>query len=350
VQIRIPHAVARLFAPRDPAQKPESAWRVMAILVAFSVVLWVGSDRLLFHAEPFWSACEPRCGTQAALPLRTEARLRTRDPGSVQLVVAGSSAARTDVDLAMLAEGLGLAPDEALRITIPRARPAELAMLSDEIVRLRPQVVLLVISVMTGYEPVAWDDVRFYDPGVARALVGWQGLLVDRKAHGTLALGSLHVLIRNRAGLRQAMVTPPAWPTEDQFWDHWDQEIAIPADAGMTLEPPAWDDFNWPNPQTRALGWMAERFAEHDIELVVAMAPTRTPWGLEPRITEPLGEFHAAEARAHGYRYLDGAEERLEGQRSYVDPFHLTEAGQRAYTEWLLEQLAAPAIADGGAP
>lgn len=301
------------------------------MLVAFCVAFALVSDAALSRSEAFWRLCRERLAPSPMTALGVEAELGARAPGSVAVVVLGSSVARSNVDVEALGAALGLAPDEIARVWLPRALPVETAMVLPQLERLRPPlVVALATPAALRDELIDWERLRLYDPRVTWALLGPGPLWRDRRAHASGVLGWLHVAVRHRAELRGIAAGAltgrlPEAPAPRGP----DERASVPATADLSCDALS----------VRALELAGRRLRAHATHLLVVPAPMRPdrPW--QERALQTLEGCLAARAREGRFGFLGIA--RLDfGVGEFEDEIHMNERGRARYGAHLAARLA----------
>lgn len=313
-----------------------SSTRVLIILATFMLGASVLSDTLLTRSTAFWTFCRERATSMATRPLKIEAKLRSRPPGTTQIAFVGSSVVAGAINSDRIAQQLDLDAGDVLLLAIPAADTVEVSMLAGELIRARPRLVVHLATVWALWDHVTWTDLRLYDPAVAVALLGWRDLLAQHDVQASLLLGWSHVVIRHRAALRDILFAPildgtarlPARPAGEV------REIRRRLQERRLATP---EDFACPNIHTRALGVLARRLRSRQIPLAVVATPAND-WRRAP-LRPQFNECLSAAARADGFVFVsESALPRFDGF-DFRDATHMSARGQLKLTDALIPEL-----------
>jgi hypothetical protein len=269
-------------------------------------------------------------------PMHVEALLHEASPGSIDVVVLGSSVAIGDVDEALLDRFL---LTKSLNLGIIGAPVCANAMLARDVVRLRPRLALLVVNHHDLRTNLATHWARTYDPVVAASIFSAGAIFEERSFHLAGTLGWSNLLCRHRDALRNWFLEYRHRPSQRHPRDN-------PPVRGARLEQAVKDlkvrekvlRFDGSGPNAEGLRYMAAAFRDAGIRFVVCPAPLSTAL-YQGNYHPGLGRFLLKEERDMGFDRIKGGELGTYGPEDFIDTYHLGRSGQARYTRAIAEAI-----------
>lgn len=253
------------------------AVRVALLLSVGPVLALVAVDRAIVHWRAHWAWVAREVPPLALDPYRLEGILRSTAPGRQNVLLLGNSVTEQGFDGGALEQRFAQRGLRFPKLTLGGAPALTFGMLAQPIAELEPTLALLVVSPPSlrseGYE----DYVYAYDAREVPELFSAREWLATPRFHIDGFAGQLHVLARHRRAMQRAALV---WMgTLDWYGlEHEEAKARIGrmldgADMLQAwLQQPVPDAY--PNPNTRALGVLAQRLREHGARLVVLEAPS----------------------------------------------------------------------------
>jgi hypothetical protein len=319
--------------------------RLGVLLLAGPVLGLVASDLALTRWHAHWAWVAREVPPFVLDPYRLEGLLRTTAPGRANVVLLGNSITEAGFDAGALEQRFASRGLRFPKLTIGGAPALSFGMLADAIADLEPTLAVLVVSPPSlrsrGYE----DHVFAYDARAIPALFTARELLASPRFHIDGAAAQLHVLARHRRALQRAGLVALGrldWETlaraaarlrRQHMLDGADQLQSWMADR----EPDV-----YPNPNTRALGWLAGRLRARGARLAVLEAPLHPVQSLLlPR--ERVARAHEELARlaaSEGFTLLERTRLPALGEEDFADWVHANARGRERLTAFLADYLA----------
>jgi len=309
------------------------------------VLALVASDRALVHWRAHWVWVAREVPPFALDPYRLEGILRTTPPGRENVVLLGNSVTERGFDRAALETRFTERSLRFPKLTLGGAPALTFGMLARAIAGLEPALALLVVSPPSlrsqGYE----DHVYSYDASAVPELFTLREWLGDVRFHVEGAAGQLHVLARHRRAMQRAALVRMGrldWRSlEADAGAIRVEHMLDGADQFQTwLKQPEPDVY--PNPNTRALGVLAQRLRERGARLVVLEAPVHPIQALllPPDRVEAAHEELVRLAAEDGFTLVPREElPRLE-EDDFIDWVHASKRGRERLTAFLGDYLA----------
>lgn len=289
-------------------------------------------------------------------PLQIRLKLNSvqRDPAKKLVLVLGSSVARESVEEEIIEQELG-GKVQVINLGFFHARPVDLWLLSDELRRLRPDLVLLVLTAADIFRQYNFAlTMRYYFSPRIYDLVEVPQLLSHARDYFYSLLGRVSFVFRYRDSVSSALVR---WAKDSLGIEPWrnrgkyrfaeQKEFLPPLDSRLSFFG---EDF-LPDPQelnSRALRKLVESFRQDGAKLLMIPALNHPRLDKElhrvkredvlnwrdGRLPPELGDL----AQNHGVTVLYPEKARFPGAL-YADYVHLNTAGRRVFSLWLANWL-----------
>ena len=314
----------------------------LALLPLAAAAALFALDRVLVGSTGVWTWLARELPRRMDDPCLVEAMLRSLPKGRANVLVLGNSRADEILDLDRLEQRFARPQLRFHNLTVAGSGVVEYAMLSAPLAALEPRAALLMIHA-SALRDVGWaDDTFAYDSAVALRIftpaefVASTGFQLDGLA------GQLHVLARHRSALQGAALV---WLGRTTFREiQLERRRRIGADqrregrayAAWLAEAPGDPD----NPNTRALGVLAQRLGAAGVRLIVLEAPSN-PLTAPPEVAPRLAAFRTyltARAAREGFSFVPVT--RMPPLDDFKDRVHASPAGRARYTERIAAALA----------
>jgi hypothetical protein len=308
--------------------------KLLVYLGCFFLLLFVSSDALLTHSQAFWRWSKRGGFTGPTAPLVVEATLHTTKPGTRDWIVIGSSVVERDIDVERLSSASGHARDRILKLPLLGATSLELAMLTNDIIALRPRAVVLLATPWTLQNHIDRDRVRFYDPRMAVEIFSWRQILAEHANQASGLMAWSNVVVRHRESLRQDLFSR---------WLHRTAPSGVHEPGGREKFRRAWherysarrEDFGCENLNVRALDAMSRRLKSEGIRLVLVSTPVGGRWGHDRELVGFVDGCFSSLADDGGFTFLPRATWSRFPTDSFSDQVHMTAAGAEAFSNEL---------------
>jgi len=327
--------------PGEPQRGNALLWLFLATLFALTpaaaVEVWLAQDPSL------WSLALSETGvrTDARRALRLEATLRqSTQMTAPSLLLVGNSVMSENIDAGTLNTCCG----PVQKAVVNGLTLLEISMLGEWLERVQPKLVVLAITDLDVYRAPDWEDLRFYDPQVARALTSPYDLVQNSSTHVRGLIQRNFALFRHRQAVLEICGTALGIP-----WQEMLEVVPNKAVVYSTVQPRP-----LPSVQTRALGQLAGRLRTADIGLFVFSSPVRAG-GARPdaalvhRIEQM--DAHLDElARFYGFDFVPAGKIGAINRELYKDALHLMPDGQALLTQRLAPSIKAVLADRSGEP
>jgi hypothetical protein len=275
-------------------------------------------------------------------PYRLEGVLRSTPPGPANVVLLGNSVTEMAFDRGALEARFAARGLRFPKLTLGGAPALSFGMLADDVAALEPGLAVYLASPPSLRSRDYEDHVYTYDAGALAELFTPLELAANPRFHIEGCAGQLHVLARHRRAMQRALLVRLgrlSWQDleRDAHWvrvEHMREGV----DQWQTWVTQADPDV-YPNPNTRALGRLARRLAEHGGRLVVAEAPLHPVQALllPRRRVEAAREELARLAASDGFVLLRREELPALGKEDFQDWVHANERGREKLTAFLAD-------------
>jgi len=252
------------------ASSPAAARRAFVGLLVGPLLGFVVPEALLRNCRPFWDTLADATGPEVS---RADGLLALTEPGSVDVVVLGSSMAYDAIDETRLQERLRPARGRTLNLGVSGQSALGTAMWLPRVLARQPLVLVYVVgqrALAHEYEP---DDARFYDPRVALRVFSVPTLIRDRDWHLRGVGEWLSVLQRRARPILEAKLTGQESRRQTVPRDAPFPPRQVRAHVARQTQLIQQSPVTGAGPNIRALWLMAEMAQEARVPLVVLQAP-----------------------------------------------------------------------------
>lgn len=288
------------------------------------------------------------------LQIRLKLNAIQRDPAKKLVLVLGSSVARESVEEEIFERELGERA-QVINLGFFHARPVDLWMLSDEIRRLRPDLVLFVLTAADLFRQYNFAlTMRYYFSSRLHDLVSVSDLLPHARDYLYSLLGRVSFVFRYRDSVSSALVRWAKDASGVEPWRHRgkyrfaeQKEFLPPLDTRLSF----FGEEFLPDPtdlNARAFRHLAESFRQDGASLVIV------PSLNHPRLDEELRRVKREDvlgwrddrlpleltdlAKIHGLTVLY-PNRGLFPNSLYADYVHLSTEGRKVFSLWLARWL-----------
>lgn len=327
-------------------QRGERARLIAAFVLCPILALW-SLDRAILGWTAQWQWVSEHVPALTFDPYRAEAILRTIPGAGRSVPILGNSTAEFAIDGKRLEQ---IFSEQGLlfpKVTIGNSSALTFGMLARSICGLAPPMAIFVSTgpISLGSE-IDYARVFSYDPFAAPALFDLREALDHPGFHFDGAISSLHILARHRSAIQRTLLVRAGladWGDLAGFDFRRRMALAL-QDAlappeELPLPPPIHD--RYPNPNSRALGYLAECLTAQGGRLLVVPSPPH-PFG-QMLISRSRQERYLVElaelGRAHGFDWVAPDELPDFEESDFSDWLHATMEGRDTYTRFLVPRI-----------
>jgi hypothetical protein len=318
--------------------------RLIALLIGGPILALAAMDRAVVLWDSHWAWAARQVPPLVLDPYRVEALLRSTPAGSQNVPILGNSIAEMGLDAAMLEQRFAAAELRFPKLTIGGTPALTFGMMAEDIAALKPRAAIFVASAPSLRSRGYLDHVYTYDAAAAAKLFTPQEALAEALFHLHGAVGQLNVFARHRRALQRAVLVR----TGRLDWADLERQsnrvrlrhMLEGSDAFQSwIRDRAPDELE--NPNTRALGHLAQRLRRLAAPLIVVEAPVH-----------PLTELLAAKrlkryqtrlaelAETEGFTLIEADELPAMDENDFADMVHANPQGRERLTGFIADRLA----------
>jgi hypothetical protein len=321
--------------------------RGVALMLMLGPVLALAAlDRAVVHWDAQWAWAAREVPPLVLDPYRIEALLRTTPPGRENVVLLGNSVLEEGFDADALAARFRERGLRFPKLTLAGSPAVSFGMLAGAVANLEPRAAVYVVSPPGLRSRGYVDEVYVYDVAAVPALFTASEVLAEPRFHLNGLVGQLDVFARHRRALQRAALV---WMGRLS----WLQLTADAKRVGFLAGREGRDSWvNWmkdpepdvyPNPNTRALGYLAQRLRDVGTPLIVLQAPLH-PMQMKLGIGKRVARYRSylrELAAAEGFALVGEDQVPQLDTYDFADWVHANEHGRERLTRFLGDYLEA---------
>lgn len=302
-------------------------------------------DRAFVHYRPHWEWVVREFPPNQVDAYRVEAVLRTTAPDPRTVAILGDSTALASLDAPMLDRAFADRERHFLPITLGGTHTLAFGFLAEPLLALGVRHAVLVVSPYSTRSTIDYDRVQEYDVRAVPALFTLDEVLAEPRFHLEGMAKQGHVFIRHRWVLQQSLQVAlgfTTWSTIRLGFLRDRMRQAREGDFGAVL---AWIrgrvPERYPNPNTRAIRYLARRLREAGGALVLMESPAHPVVSvlMPPARVDPFRTYMREIADREGILYITGDDLPALGLEHFEDQSHLNPAGSAIVTAVVAERL-----------
>ena len=322
--------------------KLPSRSRLAILAFAFAVPLagLIALDQVIVRAAPFWSWVAREFPRRTDDSFRAEAVLRSLPAGRENVILLGNSRADDSVDVAALEQRFQSRGLRFTNLTVVGSSLIDAAMRARQIAARKPGIVIAMTDA-SSLRDEGWQAETFaYDLAAAAAIFPLADFAREPAFHISGLIGEWNILARHRRSLQNT-----AWVGlgRQSFMRvrlnligeaRQRLQSESPAKSPVILWMKAHEPDPYPNPNTRALTWLADTFAAAGTHFVVVEAPLN-PLMTAPRVAPKVERFRSyveALAAERGFSFVPATRFPELDFPQFKDVIHLNERGRGVFT------------------
>jgi hypothetical protein len=295
-------------------------------------------DRAFLSYQPHWEWVARQFPPNQIDSYRIEGILRTTPARAGNVVILGDSTALASLDPAALGRDFAAEDLHFVPITLGGTQTVAFGLLADRLLALDPHAAILVVSAYSTRAAISYDSLNVYDVRAVPALFTLDEVVRHPQFHLLGLLGQASTIFRHRWILEQEIQVRLGMTS----WGALQREQLRARLRGFRRR-----DFgplvNWlragmptayPNPNTRAVSYLARRLRERGATLVLMESPAHPLMRMitAARRDDPFRDYMRALAGHEGLVYVANDELPELTLDDFADQSHLNEHGQALVT------------------
>ncbi len=295
------------------------------------------------HYRPHWEWVVREFPPNQLDSYRVEARLRTTDPDPGNVVILGDSTALASLDPFVFE---GRFPERHfIPITIGGSNTVSFGFLANAILDIDAKAAILVVSPYGTRDQINYAGVNVYDVRAAPSMFTLDEVLAEPSFHLMGLAAQSHVLIRHRWVLQQSLrvyLETTDWAELRRGYMRGRLRAMRHGDFGPIV---GWmrsrDPVVYPNPNTRAIRYLARRMRENGGVLVLMESPVHPLMKLlvPATRTAPFREYLETIVREEGLVFITNEDLPELKVEHFGDQSHMNAVGSALVTQVVATRL-----------